>query len=279
LITTELYVVGPRYLELKNLKVEVTVGRQFDLKTVQDAIYDKLLTYFDPLQGGEGGRGWPFGQDIFFGNVYRQLLSIEGVRRVLCLEMEPELWAHLYGRLHFAHDTGDDVAVQTLTAGSQLTATADMQPGGGLQLTAADVAGLNLGDVLRLRDTADPTRTEFVRIQTSGSAETAEPGLLFKHPLGSTEIDKVTLSDAGDEPGGRKLAAASGKGDALLRPSTLDGLAGGDVVRLGLGSTREYQVLRHVPEVCPDVVEVADGTLVHLPRTAIDLKVTYDPYG
>lgn len=286
LITTELYVIGPRYLELKNLKVEVTVGRQFDLKTVQEAIYDKLLTYFDPLQGGEDGRGWPFGQDIYFGNVYRQLLSIEGVRRVLCLEMEPELWAHLYGRLHFAHNAGDAVAVQTMTAGDQLTATADMYPGGhlrqqggGLQLAAADVTGLKAWDVLRLRDTTDPTNTEFVRIQSGGSAQTVEPGLLFKHPLGSTEIHKVTLSDASGEPGSRTLSAAGGKGDALLRLSTLDGLATGQVVRLGLGSSREYQVLRHVPEVCPDVIEVPDGTLVHLPRTAIDLKVTYDPTG
>ncbi len=279
LITTELYVVGPRYLELENLKVEVSVGRQFDLKAVQEAIYDKLLTYFDPLQGGEDGCGWPFGQDIFFGNVYRQLLSIEGVRRVLCLEMEPELWAHLYGRLHFSYNAGDAVAVQTMTVGSQLTSTADMQQGGSLQLTAADVAVLKAWDVLRLRDTANPTHTEFVRIQSSGSAQTMEPGLLFKHPLGATEIHKVTLSDAAGEPGSRTLAAAGGKGDTLLRLNRLDGLADEQVVRLGLGGSREYQVLRHVPEVCPDVIEVADGTLVHLPRTAIDLKVRYDPYG
>ncbi|MCA9953096.1 MAG: putative baseplate assembly protein [Anaerolineales bacterium] len=279
LITTELYVIGPRYLELKRLKVEVTVGRQFDLKRVQEAVYDKLLTYFAPLQGGEDGRGWPFGQDIYFGDVYRQLLGIEGVRRVLCLEIEPELWAHLYGRLQFSHKADDAVGLQTMTVSGQLTATADMQQGGGLQLAPADVAGLKAWDVLRLRDTADPTRTEFVRIQSSGSAQTVEPGLLFKHPLGATEVHKVKLSDASGEPGGRVLAADGGQGDALLRLNTLAGLSAGQVVRLGLGGSREYQLLRHVPKVCPDVIEVADGTLVHLPRTAINLKVTYDPYG
>jgi hypothetical protein len=278
LITTELYVIGPRYLELKKVTVEVTVGRQFDLKAVQDALYDRLLTYFHPLRGGEDGRGWPFGQDIFFGNVYRQLLGIAGVHRVLCLELEPALWAQLAGRLHFAHSAGDVVAVQTMSEGSQLTAVADMQPGGGLRLASTDVAALKAWDVLRLRDTADPTRTEFVRIQSSGSAQTVEPGLLFAHPLGSTEIHKVSLSDAAGQPVGRTLATAAAQRAALLQLNSLEGLAAGQVIRLGLGSSREYQIVRHVPQVCPDVIEVAEGTLVHLPRTAIDLKVSYDPY-
>lgn len=89
LITTELYVVGPRYLEIGKLELEVTVGRAYDLKAVHEAITQRLTTYFHPLHGGEDGRGWPFGQDIFFGHIYRQILSIEGVLRVLCLEMSP----------------------------------------------------------------------------------------------------------------------------------------------------------------------------------------------
>jgi hypothetical protein len=279
LITTELYVVGPRYLEIEQLKVEVSVSRRYDLKAVQEAILERLLAYFHPLHGGEDGRGWPFGQDIFFGSVYRQILSIDGVRRVLCLEIEPDLWTHLYGRLHFDHAAGEAVAVQSLVPGVQLSPTADMQRGGGLQLPAAEIAALKAWDILRLRDVVDPARTEYVRIQQSGSAHTVEPGLLFKHPLGSTEVHKVTLSDAAGEPGGRALAAEAGTGDAWLQLSSLTGLSGKQVVRLGLGSSREYQVLRHVPEVCADVIEVTDGTLVHLPRTAIDLKVNYDANG
>lgn len=89
LITTELYVVGPRYLKLQKLKVEVTASRDMDLKALQEAILERLTTYFHPLRGGEEERGWPFGHDIYFGNVYRQILSIAGVRRVLCLEITP----------------------------------------------------------------------------------------------------------------------------------------------------------------------------------------------
>jgi hypothetical protein len=87
LITTELYVVGPRYRDIGKLEMDVTVGRQYDLKVVHDQLTARLLEYFHPLRGGEDGQGWPFGQDIFFGNVYRQALAIDGVRRVLCLEI------------------------------------------------------------------------------------------------------------------------------------------------------------------------------------------------
>lgn len=91
LITTELYVVGPRYLKLKKFDVEVTASRDVDLKALHEAITAQLTTYFHPLRGGEDGRGWPFGHDIFFGNVYRQILGIAGVLRVLCLEITPAL--------------------------------------------------------------------------------------------------------------------------------------------------------------------------------------------
>ena len=89
LITTELYAVGPQYLTLESLTAEVVVDRQADLKAVHAAVREQVLAYFHPLYGGEDGRGWPFGQDIYFGNVYRQILSVPDVQRVLCLEIEP----------------------------------------------------------------------------------------------------------------------------------------------------------------------------------------------
>lgn len=88
LITTELYVVGPRYLKIK-LDAEVVVSRDKDLKAVKDALVAVLLAYFHPLRGGEDGQGWPFGEDIYLGNVYRQVLTVAGVRRVVCLAIAP----------------------------------------------------------------------------------------------------------------------------------------------------------------------------------------------
>jgi predicted phage baseplate assembly protein len=89
LITTEVFVAGPRYVAVTALSAEVFVSRQADLKAVQDALFSRLLGYFHPLRGGEDGAGWPFGQDIFFGHVYRQLLGVAGVTRVQCLEITP----------------------------------------------------------------------------------------------------------------------------------------------------------------------------------------------
>jgi hypothetical protein len=87
LITTELYVAGPRYLELSELSAEVTVDRQADLKAVHDALTERLLSYFHPLYGGADGRGWPFGLDVSYGAVYRQMLGVEHMTSVQCLSI------------------------------------------------------------------------------------------------------------------------------------------------------------------------------------------------
>jgi len=90
LITTELYVTGPNYKKIKALNAEIRVDSNADLKEVTDAAFDDLLTYFHPLKGGEAGKGWPFGDDIYFGNVYQRLLMLSGVRRVVSLSIEME---------------------------------------------------------------------------------------------------------------------------------------------------------------------------------------------
>jgi hypothetical protein len=89
LITTQLFVVGPEYIELEGFFAEITVSRQYDLKTVRDAVKQALLDYFDPLHGGDAQQGWPFGGDVYYGHVYRQILNITGVLRVLCLRIMP----------------------------------------------------------------------------------------------------------------------------------------------------------------------------------------------
>jgi hypothetical protein len=43
--------------------------------------------YFHPLRGGEDGKGWPFGGDVYLGNVFDLILSQGGVARVSHLRM------------------------------------------------------------------------------------------------------------------------------------------------------------------------------------------------
>jgi hypothetical protein len=82
LITTELHVVGPRYSDVTTLSANVTVKDGFDLSAVNDAIYARLLDFMHPIKGGVDGTGWPFGGAIYHGDLYDQMLGVEGVRRV-----------------------------------------------------------------------------------------------------------------------------------------------------------------------------------------------------
>lgn len=90
LITTELYVTGPRYVAITGLRAEIVARPDTDLKAVQDAALAALTRYFHPLDGGEDGRGWPFGGAIYRGNVFELLLSQPGVARVADLKITME---------------------------------------------------------------------------------------------------------------------------------------------------------------------------------------------
>jgi hypothetical protein len=54
-----------------------------DLATVQNAAVAALNNFFSPLTGGNNGTGWPFGGEIYYSDVYRILLGIGGVQRVV----------------------------------------------------------------------------------------------------------------------------------------------------------------------------------------------------
>src|SRR5690606_23292859 len=51
---------------------------------------------------------------------------------------------------------GDAIATQTVTPGTVLAVSDDMVAGGGLQLEADSITGLNAGDIIEITDTVDP---------------------------------------------------------------------------------------------------------------------------
>jgi hypothetical protein len=93
LVTTELYVIGPRYTRIDLLQAEIETRPDADLKAVQDACTAALLYYFNPLTGGADGRGWPFGGAVYHGHVFNLLLRQPGVARVVDLKMALETLA------------------------------------------------------------------------------------------------------------------------------------------------------------------------------------------
>ena len=90
LITTELYVVGPRYKDISALQVNLSIGADYDLKAVKDAVQTRLLKFFHPVTGGRQNSGWPFGEDIYLSDIFCQILAVDGVSRAYDLTLAVE---------------------------------------------------------------------------------------------------------------------------------------------------------------------------------------------
>ncbi len=90
LLTNELYVVAPRYREVV-IEADVVARPDADLAAVHRGMVGGLVRYFHPLAGGEDGRGWEFGRDVFYSRVYRVLLDVDGVDRIRDNQLEIKL--------------------------------------------------------------------------------------------------------------------------------------------------------------------------------------------
>jgi predicted phage baseplate assembly protein len=92
LLTTELFVIGPKYHEV-TISASLTVSGDADLGEVKNRALAELNRYFDPLIGGEDstldaeGSGWPFGGGIYYSLIFRRLL-FDGVLRVDSLSIK-----------------------------------------------------------------------------------------------------------------------------------------------------------------------------------------------
>ena len=82
LITTELYLTGPRYAMIGKVQATIAIAQSADLGTVGSAASEALLQFLHPLRGGRDGRGWPFGGPIDLADLYERLLAVPDVRRV-----------------------------------------------------------------------------------------------------------------------------------------------------------------------------------------------------
>jgi predicted phage baseplate assembly protein len=81
LITTELYVVAPRYREVE-VDAQVIAENTANTDQVAQAVEQNLLGFFNPLTGGKAGTGWEFGGTIYFSDIYRTILNTPGVARL-----------------------------------------------------------------------------------------------------------------------------------------------------------------------------------------------------
>src|SRR6185369_487791 len=79
LVTTNLHVQGPKYVEVK-VRCNVFLKKRASETQVRDDINRALKDFLDPVSGGpEKGKGWPFGRSVFTSEVSQLLAKVPGV--------------------------------------------------------------------------------------------------------------------------------------------------------------------------------------------------------
>ena len=81
LLTTELFVVGPRYVSV-SVEATVVADDDADPGVVKQDIEKVLSAYLHPLTGGEDGLGWPFGGPVRYSQVLQRVFTVDGVDSV-----------------------------------------------------------------------------------------------------------------------------------------------------------------------------------------------------
>ena len=129
LLTTQLHVVGPRFVTVE-IKAEVVPLPDEREPALQQRVIDAVKKFFDPRTGGEDGQGWPFGRNVFVSEIYSLLDQLPGVDYVITpITLTPATPGRLISstageligvdvkpyELVKAQITTADVTVQTLT--------------------------------------------------------------------------------------------------------------------------------------------------------------------
>ncbi len=87
LITTRLLIGDPRYREVA-LEVTVVPRRNVDTVALQQRVVAALNRFFDPIEGGEDGAGWPLGRGIYRSEIYHLLSAVEDVEYVPAVTLD-----------------------------------------------------------------------------------------------------------------------------------------------------------------------------------------------
>lgn len=86
LLTVRLDVRPPAYYWV-SIKVQLRTTPGEDKAAVEAEVLSRLYRFLNPLTGGQDGKGWPFGRDLFLSDVYQCLQGIPDVQFVRNVEM------------------------------------------------------------------------------------------------------------------------------------------------------------------------------------------------
>jgi len=96
LLTTRVHVTGPRYLPLT---IKATVAPWSDERLPEEGagpnnVADRVVTavkkFLDPLEGGDDGKGWPFGRNVFVSEIYQLIDRLPGIDYVKAVSLIPD---------------------------------------------------------------------------------------------------------------------------------------------------------------------------------------------
>jgi hypothetical protein len=78
LLTTQLHVVGPRYLTVK-MRITLVPFAGTVANDLRKQAIKALEGFFDPYKGGVDKKGWPLGKNVYVSEVYQLLDDLPGV--------------------------------------------------------------------------------------------------------------------------------------------------------------------------------------------------------
>jgi predicted phage baseplate assembly protein len=78
LITADVHVIKPEYIKIC-VKCKVKVLKKSSQDLVVERIKKNLAEFFDPIKGGEEGKGWPFGRFVYPSEIYQKIDNVDGV--------------------------------------------------------------------------------------------------------------------------------------------------------------------------------------------------------
>ena len=97
LVTSEIHAIAPRYRHV-GVNATLHLACEADPAVVLRTAMARIKAFFDPLEGGPDGDGWPFGRTVYRTEVMALLADVPGVSRVTALSLQSGSGADNGGR-------------------------------------------------------------------------------------------------------------------------------------------------------------------------------------
>jgi predicted phage baseplate assembly protein len=86
LLTTRLDIRQPAF-HWVSVKVKLRKAPDVDQKIIEKEVNDRLYKFLNPITGGNDGKGWPFGRDLYASDVYQCLQGISNIQFLRGIEL------------------------------------------------------------------------------------------------------------------------------------------------------------------------------------------------